>query len=162
MAWSGVKTVVAGEPILIEDHNAYVNNNLLYLLTPNHFYVYDASSAYTTTSLSYTNVNAALAKSITMYGGHLLVGVHGSLSTGNAAIEADLSVAIDGADDILIARIGNGFAGDKVQACLLIPSTVIAAGAHTVSLRFKTGNASYAAGFAGNANPPIIFWGVEV
>lgn len=162
MAVYAIKTWVAGEPLTADDLNTYVNAPLQNLKTPNHFYVYDASSSYTTTSLSYTNVNAALAKSITMYGGHLLVGVHGVLSTGNAAIEADLSVAVDGAGDVLIARIGNGFTGGQVQASLLIPSTSIAAGAHTVSLRFKTGNATYAAGFAGNANPPIIFWGVEI
>lgn len=162
MAWSGVKTVVAGEPILIEDHNSYVNNNLLYLLTPNQFRVVDTSSSYNSTSTSYTNVNAALAKSITMHGGHLLVGASGVLSTGNPAIEVNLAVAIDGWYDILIARVGNGISGGAVQISILLDASLVPAGAHYISLRFKTTNASYAVTFAGNANPPIHFWGVEI
>jgi hypothetical protein len=166
MGWNGVKTVVAGDAILIEDHNTYVNDNLLALLTPSQFRVVDAASSYNSTSTSYTNVNAALAKTIVMHGGHLLVGASGFLSIANPAASGELTVAVDGANDILIARTGT--TGRQVQIAILLDASLVPGSAggdtFTISLRFKTTSGSYAVTFAGNDTgaSPIHFWGLEL
>ncbi len=136
--------------------NAHVRDNLLYLLTPNYFNI-SSTSDYTTTSTSVVTVNAALSTSITMNGGHLLVGAnfeHGI--TGAGAYSCTIYITVGATNNILFS----GYDGtNRMFTAALIANAL--SGAQTVSLRWLVSNASGTATMSG-APFPIRFWGIEI
>lgn len=157
MAWTAPRTWVDSELVTASLMNTHVRDNLLYLLTPNYFNI-SSTSDYTTTSTSVVTVNAALSTSITMNGGHLLVGANFEHSiTGAGAYSATIYITV-GASNYTIF---SGYDGNDrmYAAALIVPAP--AAGATTVSLRWLVSNASGTATMSG-APFPIRFWGIEI
>lgn len=164
MAWNGVKTVVAGDPILIEDHNTYINDNLLYLLAPNRVYVKNTSATdFTTTSTSYVSVDATLSVSLTTYGGHVLIG-----TTFNCDLTAGtfpfFAFDVDGTQHLVWQPDVNPTPGSpdyrgRNMMVVLLPSSVIAAGAHTIALKWKVGSGTLT---IYNDASNTFFWAVEI
>lgn len=75
MAWTSPRTWVPGEKVLASLLNAHLRDNLLHLKEPPTAAV-KSTTAYTTTSTSFVDINAALEASIVTTGGRLLIVAH--------------------------------------------------------------------------------------
>lgn len=163
MAWVGTKTVVAGDPLLIEDHNTYVNTNLLYLLSPNRIYVKNTSATdFTTTSSTYVAVDATLSASLTTYGGHIKIGATFNCDTTAGTIT--FAFDVDGTQHLQWNPNTNPIIGSpdyrgRNLMELFLPSSVIAAGAHTIALKWKVSGGGTATIYNDALN--TFFWAVE-
>lgn len=150
MGWNGVKTVVAGESILIEDHNTYVNENLLYLLEPNQGTSHKTGS-YTTTSTSVVDVHADWSKTITTYGEHIHVHFHGLLYNSGANLTS-LYLDVDGTDYLILATV-NTQTDYRAYVSWDILLVGLSAGSHTFKLQWQVaaGTGTLNGGTAANA-----------
>lgn len=144
--------------------NTHIRDNEDYLLTPNTIYVKNTSATdFTTTSTSYVAVDATLSVALTTHGGHLLIG---------ATFNCDLSTVgtitfafdVDGTQHYQWQANTNAAAGTPEyrgnnRASVLLPASIIAAGAHTVALKWKV---STGTGTVYNDALNTFFWAVEI
>lgn len=167
-SWVSPRTWTAGELVTATIMNAHVRDQLTALKSPAYFRcVIDEASNYTTTSTSFTDVDATnLSATITTAGGNVLVGFT-CVVDNNGANYNYLNLDVDGAtvvgDDGLVVT-QEGAAGERQQAVFTFLVTGLSAGSHTFKLQWKVsaGTATLYAG-AGTANLDIhpTFWGIE-
>lgn len=159
MGWTTPATWVAGQLVSAAGMNVQVRDNLNYLLAPNAFFVQSAAGALSTTSTTYASLGTAWARSITMNGGYLRAGaqmvISGVASTSGVVF---LGVDIDGTTYTAqaIRASGNNMIGVSISKFF----TGIAAGAHTVTLKWRVSGGD----ITGSIDPtvmPLEFWAVE-
>lgn len=156
--WTQPRTWATGEIVTAAQLNSHLRDNLEYLhlreeTALNHF-ACSSASGYTTTSTSFTDVDAAaLAGTITTTGSPLLIGVTGAWKSSGTSIDVCLDVAING------ARIGHASYGvtfmQSVAANLYLPVAwsqvrALSAGTYALKLQWRTSSgtltlASYSA-----------------
>lgn len=166
--WTTPKTWNTGDPLIATDMNTHIRDNFEFIKSPpTAAYKANESSDYSTTSLTFANVdNINLALSLTIAGGLILVGFSGNVSA-NAACNINFDVEVDGVrqggDDGYICQNGSTV---EEMVSFVIPITGLAAGAHTFKLQWKTSANTVTmragAGTAtGRDNHPV-FWVREV
>lgn len=170
MTWITPKTWVTNEPLTASDLNTHLRDNLNALKAPpTDEYTLNESSAYSTTSTSFVDIDATnLALSITTTGGDVLIGFNATIyGSGGTLPYVFFDVDIDGArmmgdDGILAHRIGNGSATYSV--CFAILKQGLSAGAHTFKLQWRvdTATGGLIAGSGGSVDTHPQFWVREV
>lgn len=134
MAWNGLFSWIAGNPIRAQQLTDYVNANLDYLLKPNQIRRQEANGSHNTTSTSFVSVTSNWQASITTNGGHILMMVSGHLAvTGSGANTAEIRIDIDGSTQITAVRT-------KVSTPFGFAYLLdgLSAGSHTFTLQWKT------------------------
>lgn len=138
MAWTTPKTWVAVTELGAGDLNTYVRDNLLALKTPPSNAV-DTDVLASTTSTSFVDVNAStLALAITTAGGNIRVNFVGYGYMSAAGNLGGVTLSLDAVDVLgtsFITVLSTSYISSCSFSWLL---TSVAAGAHTVTLRFKT------------------------
>jgi len=169
MAYTVLPTVSPGDTIASATWGNIVKANIEAIKAPptDHYTVNEASD-YTTTSASFTDIDATdLALTITTTGGDVMIGFHGGFdcSAGaNVYVDVDLDGTRIGGDDGIHAAAVNAtdFYG-RISFVWLVTS--LSAGSHTFKLQWKTsaGTVKMFAG-AGTANADVHpqFWVREV
>lgn len=157
-AWTAPHTWAVAERVTAALLNTHLRDNLSYLLTPNEFVVTAATGTFTTTSTSYTNVDATFSKTIVMNGGHLLVGMRGVMYNSANGNTMTLAVDVDGTQYVGVTnQYSSTSAVSYTDFTMLIPG--LSAASHVVSLVWKTtaGTATMDKTYS-----PLEFWGVEI
>lgn len=152
MAWTAPTTQTTGTLITASIWNGDIVDNLAYLNgRPNDSYVGNEGADWTTTSLTFVDVDTTdLTLGITTNGGDVLVHFHGIVDN-SASVVTSLDVAVDGTrtagDDGIIGMLGN------VQVPLSFTRLItgLSAAAHTFALQWKVGSASTGTIYAGAA-----------
>ena len=169
MAYTTPKTWSTDEVVTATMMNTHIRDNMNAIKAPptDHYTVNEASD-YTTTSTSFTDIDATdLALTITTTGGDVMIGFHGGFdcSAGaNVYVDVDLDGTRIGGDDGIHAAAVNAtdFYG-RISFVWLVTS--LSAGSHTFKLQWKTsaGTVKMFAG-AGTANADVHpqFWVREV
>jgi hypothetical protein len=165
MTWTQPKTWTS-EPLTSADLNIHLRDNLEALKDPpSSLYVGNQGTDWTTTSLTFVNVDAVnLSLSITTNGGDVMVHFEGVITNSGGGVALDFSV--DGVryvgDDGICRNVSS--ASEAVSFTRLV--TGLSAASHTFNLMFKAlgaGTATIYAG-AGTANFDVHpqFWVREV
>ena len=170
MTWTTPRTWVTGEVLTATDLNTHLRDNLDALKAPPTAHnELDESSNYTTTSVTFVDIDATnLSLTIETTGGDVLVGFVGSVmhSTSGAVVLLDLDV--DGSrladdDGFLGVRPTNSSTSGNVSFVYLV--TGLSAGSHTFKLQWRvTGGTATMHNGAGTANADVHpqFWAREV
>jgi hypothetical protein len=170
MAWTTPKTWNVDELLTAANLNTHLRDNLNALKAPpTDHYECDEASDYTTTSMSFVDVEGTnLALTITTSGGDVLVHFHGSVAhSSGSRIYFDVTLdgtRIGGDDGMVVSYVDTSSGAMRfVSFTRLVPG--VGAGAHTFKLQWKTG-ASTAKLFAGagttNHDVHPQFWVREV
>lgn len=153
MTWNAPTSRSTGELITAAIWNADIVDNLLALKSPpGTNYVADESSNYTTTSTSFTEVDATnLALTMTTTGGAVFVGFHGVLTVSTHPMTVFFNVDQDGspvAADDGIMLITSFTTGTVHPVSFVRQISAPAAGSHTYKLQWKvnTGTGTLYAG----------------
>ena len=154
MAWTTPKTWAVDELVTASMLNTHLRDNLNALKAPPTASVeVDDSADYTTTSTTFTDVDAELELTITSAGGDLMVGFVGTIYHNTAAAYVYFNLALDdvdqaGDDGMFFAQPnkGNTHGDGAISFVYLLRS--VSAGEHTITLRWKvsTGTATLFAG----------------
>jgi len=170
MAWTAPTTRTTGTLITASIWNADIVDNLDALKDPpTDHYELDEVSDYTTSSTSFTDVDATnLAMSVTTTGGDVIVEFHGTMMV-NATyffmLDIDVDGSREGGDDGILSFENASGEVKPVSFSRLI--TGLAAGSHTFKLQWKVMNGAatvtLSAG-AGTSNKDVHgqFWAREV
>lgn len=152
--WTQPRTWATGEIVTAAQLNSHLRDNLEYLrqredTALNHF-ACNSASGYSTTSTSFTDVDAAaLSGTLTTTGGPLLIGAAGSWKSSGTSIDICLDVTLNG------VRIGHPSYGvtfmQSVAANLYLPvawSQVrpLAAGTYALKLQWRTSSGTLTLG----------------
>lgn len=170
-SWSSVYTWTAGEQLTASKFNTHLRDKQTALKSPAYFVCeVDEASDYTTTSTSFTAVDATdLTATVTTGGGNWLVGFAGQCfySTGLSGF-LTFTVAVDGTnyvgDDGIIQGFG-GTAAPVSPASFTYILRSIAAGSRTFQLRWKVSAGTYgmyAGAATSNHDHHPVFWGIEL
>lgn len=143
MAWTAPKTWTS-DLVTVADFNAQIRDNLIELKDPpGDFYDVDELADYTTTSTSFTDVDATnLALTITTNGGDVMIWFNGTFAvTSNNPFFLDVDV--DGAraagdDGIISVRQSLTAVNGAVPMSFVFWVTGLTAGSHTFKLQWKT------------------------
>lgn len=157
-AWSSPRTWSAGELVTASLFNTHLRDQLNALKAPpTDYYNVDEASNYTTTSTSFTDVDATdLALSITTTGGDILVMFSGSYNVNNTIgrlfLEIDLDGSAQATNDGALAYYGNGIT--NIDGAILPISFQrwlfgVSAGAHVIKLQWKVSSGHTATLYAG-------------
>lgn len=179
MAWTAPTTRSTGELITASIWNTDLVDNLVMLKDPpSENYEADEGSDYTTTSTSFTDVDAGTGantkfrRDITTFGGDVMVSFHGSLtanggaSTNRVWFDVSLDGSQVGGDGGFLAIHAFSTLAVKIPFSFVRLITGLAAASHTFKLQWKVTSgvtATLDAG-AGTANGDIHpqFWVREV
>jgi hypothetical protein len=163
--WTLPRTWATGEIVTAAQLNTHLRDNLDYLKlredTPLNHFTCTSSTAYTTTSSTFTDMDSAgLTGTLVTTGGPVLIGAAMSWKSSGTSIDVCLDVAING------ARIGHATYGvtmmQSVAANLLLPVAwsqvrALAAGAYALKLQWRTSSGTLSAGPTGTQ-----FYAVEL
>lgn len=140
MAWTTPRSWSTGELVTASMMNVHVRDNLNYLLSRTLFYVIEATSTYTTTSTTYTAVNAAFNQTVTTSGGTVAIMISGTLSHSAGAVAMAIGVSVDGAapTNYNVFYSGNTNADHRGVFSHMIYITGLSAASHTFNLRWLT------------------------
>lgn len=142
--------------------NLQVKDNLAYLLSPNRFFVSENSGTYTTTSITAANVGANYSKTITTYGGPILIGFQGIVSIGTAGAQfAYLGLSIDSGAMTPCNYTGTQSTNYAGYLSFSYLYNSVAAGSHTFALQWYV-TASTTGTITKLAAVPLLFWGIEL
>jgi hypothetical protein len=164
--WTLPRTWATGEIVTAAQLNTHLRDNLEYLKlredTPLNYFTCSAANTYTTTSTTFTDVDAAgLAGSLVTSGGPVLIGVASAWKSSGTSIDVCLDVTING------ARIGHATYGvtfmQSVAANLLMPVAwsqvrALAAGTYALKLQWRTSSGTLSMGPAA----AVQFYAVEL
>ncbi len=152
--WTLPRTWATGEIVTAAQLNTHLRDNLEFLkqwdeTALNHF-TCSSGSTYTTTTTSFTDIDAAgLAGTLTTRGGPLLIGIAGSWRSSGTSIDMCLDVQING------ARIGHATYGSvllqSIAANIYQPAAwsqvrLLAAGEYTLRLQWRTSSGTLTLG----------------
>ena len=164
--WTLPRTWATGEIVTAAQLNTHLRDNLEYLklredTALNHF-ACSSATAYTTTSSSFTDVDAAgLAGTLVTTGGPVLIGVASAWKSSGTGIDVCLDVTING------ARIGHATYGvtfmQSIAANTYLPVAwtqvrPLAAGTYTLKLQWRTSSGTLSMG----GISPAQFYAVEL
>lgn len=140
MAWTTPRTWATGELVTATIMNTHIRDNLNYLLSRNLFYVIEATGTYTTTSTTYTAVNATFTQTVDTSGGTVVIVVQGtwSHSAGGVAMKMGISVDSGAPGSYSIRQSGNTVADHRGATTLVVYITGLSAGSHTFGLQWLT------------------------
>lgn len=164
--WTTPRTWSDAELVTATLMNSHVRDNEDYLLTPNRIYVKSTSSTdFTSTSASYVAIDASLSVALTTHGGHVLVGAMFNVDISSPSSTFYIAIDVDGTQHCAFFPKTNQAAGTPTGTgtnfvSVLLPSSVVAAGAHTVSLKWKNAD-GYTMKLYNDA-PNMFFWAVEI
>lgn len=159
-SWTMMNNLAAGDLVTEADMDA-IRGNIEYLLVPNSFRNIASTGTYTTTSTSWTVVNAGFSNSITTYGGPLLVYARGVFSV--SANSVMIGISVDGTvyPDPTLGGIRTYNTNADYRGLVTITDLIsLAAGAHTVALVWKqvtSGTATITM-----TEMPLVFFGLEL
>lgn len=141
MAWTSPKTWT-NEPLLASDLNTHLRDNLDALKSPPRD-AYQATSDYTTTSTTFTNVDGTnMSFTITTNGGDIHVGFFGTITNGAASNENYFTCTIDGNDQSVNSQGLVGArsvdANDYNAVGFHFVATGFSAASHTINLQWRT------------------------
>lgn len=158
MAWTTPRSWATSELVTAALMNTHLRDNLAYLLTPNYVHVLENSGTYTTTSSSPVIINANYSVSITMNGGHLLMGLSGRFTMSTAAQVASIGFDVDGTPRMFFntSETNNDYRADESLVYLW---TGLSAGARTISVKWMTSGGTLT---AQKAIAPLVFWALEI
>lgn len=144
--WTQPRTWTTGEIVTAAHLNSHLRDNLEYLALRqntalNHF-TCTSSSAYSTTSSSFADVDAsALAGTVTTLGGPLLIGMAGTWKSSAASTDVCLDVLING---VRIGHVSYGVtfmqsaAAGLYQPLAWSQVLAVAAGTYALKLQWRT------------------------
>lgn len=167
MAWTTPRTWSANELVTATIMNTHIRDNLNALKSPpSGNYEADEVADYTTTSTSFTDIDATnFAFTLNTNGGDVIVTFVGNIRTASGRVY--LTVDVDGspvAGDDGICRMGG--TGNEEPFAFSYLVTGLSAGAHTFKLQWKMGiNATatlYAGAGTSGADVHPQFWAREV
>ena len=146
--WHTMNELVTGD-LVTEADMAALRENLSYLLAPNHARVLYTGGTVTTTSTAYVDLAPAdLTLTLETHGGPLLVTFTGNLYAGASSHRVYIDVVIDGVSYTgavygVLQQSDLGTSLDNARPAnfaLLVPD--LAAGSHTVGLRWRVSGGS--------------------
>ena len=152
--WTLPRTWATGEIVTAAQLNTHLRDNLEFLKlredTPLNHFTCNSTTAYTTTSTTFTDVDGAgLSGTLTTSGGPLLIGAAGSWKSSGTGIDVCLDVTVNG------ARIGHATYGitllQSVAANLYMPvcwsqARPLAAGTYSLKLQWRTSSGTLSLG----------------
>ena len=162
-SWTTPRTWSDNELVTAALINAHVRDNEDYLLNPNDIYVKNTSSTdFTTTSASYVAVDATLSVALTTYGGGVIIGT--TFNCDASAGTITFAFDVDGTQHLEFNPVVNPTPGTpdsrgRNVMVVRLPDSVVAAGAHTVSLKWKVSGGGTATIYNDALN--TFFWAVE-
>jgi hypothetical protein len=160
-SWTTPNTVTALDVASASNHNTYIRDNLLFLLSGKQIVNYRAASgAYTTTSSTFVQIDSTnLSATLTVTSGRVKVEFGGFFAVANAGVSGEIDLFIDNVDQGTVMR---GVLNSNLWLNYHIILT-LAAGSHTIDFRWKTnGSTLTLAGTNGGSNYPITFAVVEL
>ncbi len=172
MAWTTPDTRSAGDVLSAANYNTYLRDNLNYLFSgrPKFAILRDNGASYTTTSLTFLDVDGTNLKgTLTVSGTAVLLGFNCAMVGLN--IRGYFDFAVDGTrlgaaglNGIIRQTEGNGGGDGGVSLIALV--TGLSLGAHTFTIQWRAHTAGTLTMYAGNgtAGQDFIphFWGIEV
>lgn len=165
--WATPRTWSTGELVTATLLNTHLRDQLTAIKTPASFRcIIDEASNYTTSSTSFTDIDATnLSATITTGGGAVMVFFMGTVVNSGAS-RIYFNIDVDGspvaADDGLIFGTATAFYGPFTLAYLV---TGLSAGSHTFKMQWKAAantNTLYAGAGTATADTHPTFWGVEL
>lgn len=172
MAWTDIPDKSTGDLMDETWYDDYFKANMEYLLAPNAgVALYNAGAHYTTTGGSFANVDGTnLSKTITTYGGHVLVafngtaGATGGSSSGSVAFDFTVDGTRHGDANTLgliqTGALGSGGTESVSFACLV---TGLSAGSHTFTLQWRRASGDRTMQlYSTTATNPAAFYVVEI
>lgn len=170
MTWITPKTWVTNEPLTASDLNIHLRDNLNALKAPpTDEYTLNESSAYTTTSTSFVDIDATnLALTITTTGGDVMIGFNATIyGSGGTLPTVYFDVDIDGVrmmgDDGIIGHHIESTSSTYGQTFVVLKQG-LSAGSHTFKLQWRVtaGTGGLIAGDGGSVDTHPQFWVREV
>jgi hypothetical protein len=151
MGWTTPQNWTA-VPFTVSNLNTQIRDNLIFLKDPTFARaLLDEGSNYTTTSASFTNIDAGdtegkFKHTATTYGGDIFVGFNGMIAVNTDATSVLFNISIDGtpyfADDGFIGlhRSASSIGNARIPLSFLIPipKADVPAGSHIFRLMWKT------------------------
>lgn len=142
MAWTTPKSWLAGSPLGASELNTHLRDNMNALKAPPTD-LHDITASHNTTSTSWGDVDGTnLALTITTTGGDILVSFSGAGSMAAGGNFGYLGISLDGVDlytNGIVYTTVAGYVG--LSFAVLLQS--VAAGSHTVKLRFKVSGSTF-------------------
>ncbi len=172
MAWTTPDTRSAGDVLSAANYNTYLRDNLNYLFSgrPKFSILRDNGANYTTTSLTFVDVDGTNLKgTLTVSGSAVLLGFNCALVGLN--IRGFFDFAVDGTrlgaaglNGLIRQTEGNGGGDGGVSLMALV--TGLSIGSHTFTIQWRAHAAGTLTMYAGSgtAGQDFIphFWGIEV
>jgi hypothetical protein len=152
--WTQPRTWTTGEIVTAAQLNTHLRDNLDHLHqrqnTPLNHFACSSNSAYSTAVTSFSDVDAgALAGTLTLLGGPLLLGVAGAWKSSLAGTDVCIDVAVNGAR-IGHATYGLSFlqsaAANMYQPLAWSQVLALAAGTYTFKLQWRTSSGTLSLG----------------
>ncbi len=141
MSWTTPRTWTVGQVVGASDLNTDVRDNLNWLLTGRGAIYARSAGNYTTTSTSYADVDGTnLSFAIVDAGTKILITFNGLISGNQNGMTGTFTVSLDGTDQTDLWTYYTTLTGGFLYQVTVSHVLTVAAGSHTIKLRWKTNN----------------------